>query len=212
MFERSQLELGAPLAAGELCVVTGGRGLIVFAHADGDLRTSARSVELAQRLQRREFSTLLFDLLTPDEAHDAPAMQDANLLAARLEQALQALPPALQQAPVGLFGADAGSAAALLVAARQPQRIGAVVSRGGRPELAESVWGDVRAPTLLLVGAADPAALEPNRRAFARLRCEKRIDVVPRASHLFLEAGTLDVVSQHAGDWFAAHLVPPAAR
>lgn len=206
MFERSILELGAPLAPGDLCVAPGGRGLVVFAHANGDARTTRRSVELAQRLQRRELGTLLFDLLSDAEAHDPARLHDVDLLAARLEQALQALPAAVQQAPIGLFGADAGAAAALVVATRRPQQIRAVVARGGRPDLAGPVLGDVRAPTLLLVGAADAEVLELNRQALARLRCEKRIDIVPRATHLFLEAGALDALAQHAGDWFVAHL------
>lgn len=209
MFERSLLELGAPLAPGDLCVVPGGRGLVVFAHADGEARTSRRSVELAEYLQRRELGTLLFDLLAPEESEAAGAAQDVPLLAARLEQALRALPPDLQQQPIGLIGSDVGAAAAFVVAARRPQQIRAIVSRGGRTELAGEVLGDVRAPTLLLVGAADPEVLEQNRRASARLRCEKRIDIVPRATHLFLEAGALDVVAQHAGEWFIAHFAPP---
>ena len=209
MFERSTLELGAPLAPGDLCVAPGGLGLVVFAHANGDARTTRRSVELAQRLQRRELGTLLFDLLSDAEAHDPARLHDVDLLAARLEQALRALPAAVQREPIGLFGADAGAAAALVVATRRPQQIRAVVARGGRPDLAGPVLGDVRAPTLLLVGAADAEVLELNRQALARLRCEKRIDVVPRATHLFLEAGALDALAQHAGDWFATHLAPP---
>lgn len=203
------LELGAPLAPGDLCIVPGGPGLVVFAHADGEARTTRRSAELAMQLQRSELGTLLFDLLGPAESQQAGPAQDAPLLAARLEQALQALPPALQQLPIGLLGADAGAAAALLVAARRPQQVRAVVSRGGRTDLAEAVLGDVRAPTLLLVGAADPEVIELNRRAYARLRCAKRIDIVPRATHLFLEAGALDIVAQHAVEWFRAHLAAP---
>lgn len=206
MFERSSLELGAPLAPGDLCVLPGGRGLVLFGHADG-VEHATRRQELAQHLQRREIGTLLFDLLGPGEP--VAAAQDVALLAARLEQALQALPPELQQIPLGLFAAGVAAAAALQLAARRPQQIRAIVSRGGRPDLASDVLGDVRAPTLLLVGAADPEVLALNRQAFARLRCDKRIDVVPRATHLFLEAGALDVVAQHAGDWFSAHLKPP---
>ncbi|WP_287983573.1 alpha/beta fold hydrolase [Piscinibacter sp.] len=211
MYERSLLDLGAPLAPGELCVVPGGAGLVVFAHADGEARTTRRSADLALRLQRRELGTLLFDLLGPDESH-ATLAQDVPLLTTRLEQVLQALPPELKHVPIGLIGTDAGAAAALVVAARRPQQVRAVVSRGGRPDLAGAALGDVRAPTLLLVGAADAEVLELNRQAYARLRGEKRIDLVPRATHLFLEAGALDAVAQHAGDWFLAHLGPPPAR
>lgn len=209
MFERSTLELGAPLAPGDLCVVPGGRGLVVFANADGEARTTRRSVELAQHLQRRDIGTLLFDLLAPGEPHENGPAHDVALLVARLEQVLESLPAPLQQVPLGLFGADAGTAAALMVAVRRPRQVRAVVSRGGRPDLAAPVLGDVRVPTLLLVGAADPDVLELNRLALTRLRCEKRIDIVPRATHLFLEAGALDIVAQHAGDWFSTHLGPP---
>jgi putative phosphoribosyl transferase len=206
MFETSTIDLGAPLSSAELTTVTGAQGLVVFAHADGGARTGWRSEELAQRLQWRELNTLVFDLLALDEADDARKHQDIELLTRRLLQAIDALPPALREAPIGLLGSDTGAAAALMAAARRPKRIGALVSKGGRLELAASVLGDVRAATLLLVGAADPEVLDFNRQALARLRCEKRIDIVPRATHLFLEAGALDVVAQHAGDWFSAHL------
>lgn len=209
MFETSTIDLGAPLSGAELTTVTGAQGLVVFAHADGGARTSWRSDELARVLQRRELNTLLFDLLAADEADNRRKHDDVELLTRRLLQALDALPAALRDTPIGLLGSDSGAAAALMVAARRPQRIRAIVAKGGRPELAASVLGDVRAPTLLLVGAADPEVLDLNRQALARLRCEKRIDIVPRATHLFLEAGALDAVAQHAGDWFATHLGAP---
>jgi putative phosphoribosyl transferase len=209
MFEHSTLDLGPPLLPGDLSTMAGSRGMVVFAHADGGARTTWRSVQVAQRLQRRELSTLLFDLLSPEEA-DLPAqLQDVELLTQRLLQAVQALPPALRALPLGVLASDAGAAAALVAAARHPQQVHAVVSRGGRPDLAAQVLGDVRAPTMLIVGAADTEVLDLNRWAYARLRCEKRIDIVPRATHQFLEAGALDIVAQRAGDWFCAHL--PAA-
>jgi len=209
MLETSTIDLGVPMSGAELTTVTGAQGLVVFAHADGGDRTSWRSDELAQFFQRRDLNTLLFDLLGADEADDLRKHGDVELLTRRLLQALDALPPALRDMPTGLLGTDSGAAAALMVAARRPQRVRAVVSKGGRPELAASVLGDVRAPTLLIVGAADPEVLDFNRQALARLRCEKRIDIVPRATHLFLEAGALDIVAQHAGDWFAEHLGAP---
>lgn len=211
MLERISLDLGAPLAPGELCLVPGEAGLVVFAHADGEARTTRRSAALAEHLQGRGLGTLLFDLLGPEERGPELA-QDVPLLTTRLEQALDALPPSLRLEPIGLFGVDAGAAAALVVAARRPQQVRAVVSRGGRLDRAGPVLGDLRAPTLLLVGAADPEVLAVNRQAFERLPTLKRIDVVPRATHLFLEAGTLDVVAQHASDWFLAHLGAGPAR
>lgn len=206
MLNGSLIDLGAPLAPGVMCVVADARGLVVFVHGDGAGDTARRSEVLALRMQSRAMSTLVLDLLTPQEAARPETHDDVALLARRLMQALDALPAPLRDLPVGLLGTGAGAAAALVVAANRPQTVRAVVTRSGRPDLAQGVLGDVRVPTLLLVGAADPDILELNRAAYGRLRGEKRIDIVPRATHLFLEAGTLDVVALRAGDWFAAHL------
>lgn len=211
MLNGSLIDLGAPLAPGVMCVVADARGLVVFVHGDGPGDTARRSEGMALRMQSRAMSTLVLDLLTPQEAARPETHDDVELLARRLTQALDALPAPLRDLPVGLLGTGVGAAAALVVAAQRPQSVRAVVTRSGRPDLAQSVLGDVRAPTLLLVGAADPEILELNRAAYGRLRGEKRIDIVPRATHLFLEAGTLDVVALRAGDWFAAHLPRAAA-
>lgn len=210
MLEHSLLNLGPPLAPADLCWVAGGQGLVVFAHADGGARTARRAQSVLLRLQSRGFSTLDFDLLTPDEAARGENPDDVPLFVQRLEHVLDMLPEAARALPLGLFGADTGTAAALMVAVRRPRAVRALVSRSGRPDLVSEVLGDVRSPTLLVVAAIDPEGVEINRQAFSRLRCEKRIDVVPRATHHFLEAGALDVVSQLAGDWFATHLATPA--
>jgi putative phosphoribosyl transferase len=209
IMKSSQLELGNSLDAGELCLVPGARGLVVFVQGEGGARTTRRSQNMAARLQSRGLNTLVFDLLTEQEAGQPGKLEDVDLLAQRLMQTLDALPVAQRELPLGLLGSGPGAAAALVVAASRPQTVRALVLRGGRPDLAAEVLGDVHAPTLLLVGAADTDVLEINRRAYARLRCEKGIDTVPRATHLFLEAGTLDVVTQRAGDWFCAHLGKP---
>jgi putative phosphoribosyl transferase len=206
MFQPTQLNLGDPLLPGDLRTVTDARGVVLFAHADGGARTSRRSVHTAQRLHAQQLSTLLFELLTPEEGAQLDKVEDVDLLTNRLLQAMDALPQAMRRLPVGLFGSDTGAAAALMAAVHRPQRVSAVVLRSGRADLADEVLSDIRAPTLLIVGAADKQLLQINREAFGRLRCEKRIDVISRATRLFLEAGTLDAASQRAGEWFGAHL------
>ncbi len=176
------VRLGAKALPGDLGVPAHALGLVVFVHGSGSSRLSPRNRYVAQTLQHRQLATLLFDLLTP--------AGDAEL--ARL--------------PVGLFGASTGAAAALRLAAERPQAVAAVVSRGGRPDLALPVLDRVRAPTLLVVGGHDQQVLELNREALAALRCEKRLDVVPGATHLFEEPGTLDAAARLAGDWFVTHL------
>nr|WP_318013808.1 alpha/beta hydrolase [Roseateles oligotrophus] len=186
------------------------RGLIVFAHGRGSGRNSRRNLQVAQTLQRQGFATLLFDLLTEAEAADILQVFDIELLALRLQAVPASLPPAAQGLPMGLFGASTGAAAAFVAAARQPEIWSAVVSRGGRPDLAHSYLEHVRAASLLIVGAADSEVLALNRAAFKYLRCEKRIEVVPRASHLFEEAGTLHTAAMLASAWFNDHLAKPA--
>ena len=159
-------------------------------------------------MQRRGLSTLLFDLLTADEAGDRSNVFDITLLGQRVLEALDALPAPASDLPLGLFGASTGAAAALVAAASRPEIVQAVVSRGGRPDLALEHLGSVRAATLLIVGGSDAEVLGLNRSAYALLRCEKRIDVVPGATHLFEEAGALETVARLAGDWFLDHLHP----
>jgi putative phosphoribosyl transferase len=207
---QSTIAIGAHALPGDLFTARPSKGLVVFAHGSGSSRSSRRNILVAQTLQRRGLSTLLFDLLTPDEADDRANVFDIRLLADRVLEALDALPTQMQGEPVGLFGASTGAAAALVAAARRPDGVQAVVSRGGRPDLAHDHLAAVRAPTLLIVGGADTEVLRLNRTAYALLRFEKRIDVVPRATHLFEEAGALEIVAGMARDWFLQHLRPAA--
>jgi putative phosphoribosyl transferase len=206
MLTHSRIVIGAKDLEGDLCTVEPAGGLVVFAHGSGSSRNSRRNLLVAQTLQRRGLGTLLFDLLTPDEADDRANVFDIDLLAQRVLEAIDALPVQARSQPLGLFGASTGAAAALVAAARRPEGVQAVVSRGGRPDLARDHLGQVRAATLLIVGGADTEVLELNRAAYALLRCEKRIDVVPRATHLFEEAGALETVATLAGSWFLDHL------
>jgi putative phosphoribosyl transferase len=194
------------------------RALVVFVHGSGSSRFSGRNRFVAAALQRRGLATLLFDLLTAAEEQrdrsDASLRFDIPLLAERLIgviDALAALPelrPWPGSRPLGLFGASTGAAAALIGAAMRPEQVGAVVSRGGRPDLAAAALPLVRCPTLLLVGGHDSEVLELNRRAAARLRAPHRLEVVAGASHLFEEPGCLERVAERAGDWFHDHLDP----
>lgn len=201
------LSVGANALRGELCRVAGARALVVFAHGSGSSRLSSRNRRVAQSLQQRGLDTLLFDLLTPQESDDRAKVFDIELLASRVAEALDAVAQPARR--IGLFGASTGAAAALVAAARRPQQVAAVVSRGGRPDLAGAALKDVRAPTLLIVGAADREVVELNRDALAMLACEKRLELVPRATHLFEEAGAMERVALLAGDWFVRHLCDP---
>jgi len=185
------------------------QGIVLFAHGSGSSRLSPRNTRVADVLQRAGFATLLFDLLTVEEAADRARVFDIPLLSERLEMAADWVRGAetTKDLPIGLFGASTGAAAALVAAAQLGEAIGAVVSRGGRPDLAgEDVLDRVKAPTLLIVGGTDWQVLDLNRAAFARLRCEKDLQVVPGASHLFEEEGALDAVVELARQWFARHL------
>jgi dienelactone hydrolase len=187
-------------------------GLVVFAHGSGSGRHSPRNQAVARTLVRDGLATLLLDLLTPgEEAVDARTRHlrfDIGLLAERLEHAVRwaATQPALRPLAVGFFGASTGAGAALVAAARLASGVGAVVSRGGRPDLAADALGRVRCPTLLLVGGLDGPVIDLNEEAYARLTCPKRLQVIPGASHLFEEPGTLEEVARRAAAWFLAHL------
>jgi pimeloyl-ACP methyl ester carboxylesterase len=186
-------------------------GLIVFAHGSGSSRFSPRNTAVARALNTQGFATLLFDLLTPDEEADRSNVFDIALLADRLVDVVHWLgnqEPEIAVLPVGLFGASTGAAAALVAAERLPDRIAAVVSRGGRPDLAGDSLDNVRAPTLLIVGGDDVGVIELNEEALARLPGPKALEIVPGATHLFPEPGALEAVISHAGRWFAHHLVP----
>lgn len=186
--------------------------LVVFAHGSASNRQSPRNLFVARALHARGIATLLVDLLTEEEERVDQATRqhrfDIGLLAPRLISAARwvDMQDALHGLPLGLFGASTGSAAALLAAASLKQRIGAVVSRGGRPDLVLSALPGVQAPTLLIVGGHDPDVLALNEKAMHALHCEKQLRVVPGASHLFEEAGALDAVARLSCDWFGQHL------
>jgi len=184
------------------------RGLVIFAHGSGSSRLSPRNRMVAERLAERGFSTLLFDLLTKGEARERSNVFDIDLLTGRVVDAVDWVrgQDVLGALPIGLFGASTGAAAALVAAARAPGDVAAVVSRGGRPDLADRALPDVRAPTLLIVGGADHRVIELNEQAYARLTCTVELRIVPRATHLFEEPGALDAVIDLAGTWFGSYL------
>jgi putative phosphoribosyl transferase len=188
-------------------------GIVLFAHGSGSGRHSARNRQVARSLQQAGIATLLFDLLTVEEeqvdVHTREHRFDIALLTGRMQDATAwaAAQPELKRAPIGYFGASTGSAAALIAAARLGDRIAAVVSRGGRPDLAgPAALEAVTAPTLLIVGGADHGVIELNEEAYRRLHCEKRLDIVSGATHLFEERGTLEQVEQLAASWFSQHM------
>ncbi|NIX77267.1 dienelactone hydrolase family protein [Microvirga terricola] len=198
-------KLGLP---GAVTVPSDSIGLVVFAHGSGSSRLSPRNTMVARQLNEHRLATLLFDLLTDDEAMDRRNVFDIPLLGGRVVEALHwtITQPTLNALPVGLFGASTGAAAALVAAAEAPDLVSAVVSRGGRPDLAGPVLERVRAPTLLIVGGEDYQVLELNRIAQRHLRCETSLVVVPGATHLFEEPGTLGQVVAAASNWFTKHL------
>ncbi len=204
-------EVGLPPLglAGTLNRPEGARALVIFAHGSGSSRFSPRNIRVAEALNRRGIATLLFDLLLPQEEEDRQNVFDISLLAQRLKQAVRWVveEPDINSFPIGLFGASTGAAAALVAASGLGDRIGAVVSRGGRPDLAGDRLPLVKVPTLLIVGGADYGVIELNQQALERLGGEKSIQIVPGATHLFEEAGTLDTVIELAAGWFERHLV-----
>jgi dienelactone hydrolase len=182
--------------------------LVAFAHGSGSSRLSPRNVAVAHALNDRGIATLLFDLLITNEEQDRANVFAIELLAGRLVNAVHWIDgqPSLRRLPLGLFGASTGAAAALVAATRLVNRVGAVVSRGGRPDLAGDALDRVRAPTLLIVGGDDFGVIELNEDALTRLRCTKKLEIVPGASHLFPEPGALEAVIDHAARWFEHHL------
>jgi len=206
------VQIGAVRLVGDLTVPEVCSGLVVFAHGSGSSRHSPRNRFVAAALNSVGLGTLLFDLLTPDEEFERRAVFDIELLAGRLGTVtdwLEAQPEA-KGLCIGYFGASTGAGAALWAAAERGSSIGAVVSRGGRPDLADPKLSQVRAPTLLIVGGRDEVVLELNRQAQKRLRCESRLVVVPGATHLFEEPGALEEVARLACDWLLSHLSPIA--
>ncbi|MGW1073355.1 phosphoribosyltransferase family protein [Streptomyces sp. NPDC002537] len=210
--EDREVEVGAGpvVLRGQLTVPAGAAGIVVFAHGSGSSRHSPRNRFVATGLNRAGLGTLLFDLLTGAEEADRANVFDTTLLAGRLTDATAWLreQPGAGGLAVGFFGASTGAAAALWAAAEPGATIAAVVSRGGRPDLAGPRLPAVASPTLLIVGGADTMVLDLNRRAQDRLRCENRLAVVPGATHLFEEAGALETVTALAREWFTDHMTP----
>ncbi|MBB4038777.1 pimeloyl-ACP methyl ester carboxylesterase [Microvirga flocculans] len=203
-----EVSVGASGLPGTLALPPACGGLVIFAHGSGSSRLSPRNTHVARQLNGHGFATLLFDLLTVPEAEDRRNVFDIPLLGTRVAEALQwvAREEDLSALPIGLFGASTGAAAALVAAALAPDLVKAVVSRGGRPDLAGEALASVAAPTLLIVGGLDREVLDLNRAAQRRMQCPTSLVVVPGATHLFEEPGTLDAVVSAAVGWFAKHL------
>jgi dienelactone hydrolase len=187
------------------------RAVVLFAHGSGSSRFSSRNKRVASLLHERAFATLLIDLLTPNEEaldiHTGEFRFDIGRLAGRLIGASDWLErePATAKMPLAIFGASTGGGAALVAAAQLPERVAAVVSRGGRPDLAGDALSRVQAPTLLIVGGNDEAVIELNREALAQLRAPARLEIIPGATHLFEEPGALDEVARHAAAWIETY-------
>jgi putative phosphoribosyl transferase len=199
---------------GDLIWPEAANALVTFAHGSGSGRKSPRNRQVAQALNERGMATFLFDLLTPEEESDRRNVFDIPLLAERLASAIRWLDEkeGAGRLPLGLFGASTGAAAALIAAARLPGRVGAVVSRGGRPDLAIPFLPSVRAPALLIVGSADTEVIELNEIAFRRLHEPKALEIIPGATHLFREKGALEEVTGLAAKWFERYLGGGAAQ
>jgi putative phosphoribosyl transferase len=212
MEEFVRVPAGRATLTGDLVVPEGARGIVLFAHGSGSSRHSPRNRFVARELQHEGLATFLIDLLTPEEeAVDLRTAQyrfDIELLGRRLVDLVDWLGehPRTEGLRVGLFGASTGAAAALIAAAERPSAVHAVVSRGGRPDLAAHVLSRVQAPTLLIVGGNDPVVLELNREAMRHLSCERQLVVIPGAGHLFEEPGALEEVARLAAEWFERYL------
>jgi len=203
---------GSVTLRGLLGVPPDAHGVVLFAHGSGSGRLSSRNNFVARSLQESALATLLIDLLTDNEersdARTGHLRFNIDFLAQRLEAATDWLSqsPETRTLAIGYFGASTGAAAAVVAAARRPEQVHAVVSRGGRPDLAGQYLSKVKAPTLLIVGSRDVPVIPLNEDAFAQLRCEKQLEIVTGASHLFEEPGTLEVVSRLAASWFTKYL------
>jgi dienelactone hydrolase len=210
-----QVPIGATRLEGNLAVPAGAHGIVLFAHGSGSSRHSPRNQYVARALEQRHLATLLIDLLTPEEEvtddRTGEYRFDIPMLAGRLVTIVDWLREQRETAalPIGLFGASTGGGAALIAAADRPHAIAAVVSRGGRPDLAGPSLPQVQAPTLLIVGGLDAPVIEMNRDAMSRMRPGAvKLEIVPGATHLFEEPGTLERVAELAGSWFGRHLQP----
>jgi len=204
--------IGSVALDGNLLVPSGATGIVLFAHGSGSSRFSSRNRHVASTLREGHLGTLLIDLLTPrEEARDDATAElrfDIGMLADRLVGTAEWIraQPELRDMKLGLFGASTGGGAALVAAANRPRMIQAVVSRGGRPDLAGSALARVEAPTLLIVGGNDVPVIALNREAYDQMHCERRLEIVPGATHLFEEPGALDEVSRLAAEWCQRHL------
>lgn len=209
---RRQVEIssGRRSLSGILTVPPQATGVVAFAHGSGSGRFSPRNQFVASVLQNAGLATLLLDLLEEEEADDRAKVFDIELLAQRLQSAASWLSrdPATSALRLGYFGASTGAGAALVAAARDPGAVAAVVSRGGRPDLASSYLSAVQAPTLLIVGGDDDVVIDLNEEALRLLRCPKEMAIIPGATHLFEEPGTLEEVARLAKEWFVRHLSP----
>ena len=209
---------GSIMLEGTLAIPNGAHGIVLFAHGSGSSRHSPRNRAVAQALQRSRLATLLIDLLTPEEEEmdreTARLRFDIGMLAGRLAHATDWLAQYqdTNQLRIGYFGASTGAGAALVAAAERPQFVGAIVSRGGRPDLAGDAIARVLAPTLLIVGGSDAPVIQLNRYALAQLQCEKRLEIIRGATHLFEEPGALEEVASLACRWFLHYLAPTEPR
>jgi putative phosphoribosyl transferase len=200
--------IGPQALPGQLVVPEKARGLVIFAHGSGSSRFSPRNMYAAERLHQHGFATLLFDLLTSSESRDRENVFDIALLASRVVEAMEwaRADSRVSNLPIGLFGASTGAGAAIVAAAEVPDRVRALVSRGGRPDLANRALSRITAPTLLIVGDRDHQVIALNRHAQSAMTCPSRLVLIPRAGHLFEEPGTLDLALDAAIGWFGAHL------
>jgi dienelactone hydrolase len=210
--EEVRIPAGSVSLDGELCVPADAPGLVLFAHGSGSSRHSPRNQFVAGVIREAGIGTLLFDLLTPQEEQVDDVTRelrfDIGLLARRLATAAQwaAQQPATRELRMGFFGASTGGGAALVAAAQLGNRVDAVVSRGGRPDLAGEALEKVKCPTLLIVGGLDHGVIQLNERAYAQLHCQKELKIIPRATHLFAEPGRLEQVARLSAGWFQHHL------
>ena len=219
--ESARMAVAVPIdgqaLSGDLGMPPDPHGIVLFAHGSGSSRHSPRNQFVARTLERRKLATLLIDLLTPEEEvvddRTAEYRFDIPMLAGRLVTIVDWLRRRKDTSslPIGLFGASTGGGAALIAAADRPEEIAAVVSRGGRPDLAGAALPKVTTPTLLIVGGFDGPVIQMNRDAMKQMRAEVKLEIVPGATHLFEEPGTLERVAELAGTWFERHLQPAAA-
>lgn len=214
MERQIEIPSGPRTLSGILTVPPNAVGVVVFAHGSGSGRFSPRNQFVAGVLQDAGLATLLLDLLEEEEADDREKVFDIEMLAERLQSAADWLSsePATMALRLGYFGASTGAGAALVAAGRDSERVGAVVSRGGRPDLASAYLHVVKAPTLLIVGGDDGVVVDLNAQALNGLQCPKQMVVIPNATHLFPEPGALEEVAQLAREWFVHHLAPARVR